>query len=91
VLNSSPSRTDLPGQDWHKAVWSCPTCKDEGIPGRILSLENGNLATVWLNGGISEVALDLLDGPQVGDFVLVHLGVAIATLNPQDVVDDQPP
>jgi hydrogenase assembly chaperone HypC/HupF len=74
-----------------EVVWSCPACKDEGIPGRILSLESGNLASVWMNGGVSEVALDLLDGPQVGDFVLVHLGVAIAALNPQDVVEDRRP
>ena len=69
--------------------WSCPTCKDEGIPARILSLEAGNTAMVWMNGGPSEVALDLLDGPKVGDFILVHLGTAIATLRPEDVTEDE--
>ena len=72
-----------------EVVWSCPTCKDEGIPGRILSLEAGNTAMVWMNGGPSEVALDLLDGPKVGDFILVHVGTAIATLRPEDVVEDE--
>lgn len=80
-----PLRSIAPDGD---VTWSCPTCKDEGIPARILSVESGNIGTVFMNGGTSEVALDLLDGSQAGDFILVHLGTAIAKLNPEDVVEE---
>jgi hydrogenase expression/formation protein HypC len=67
---------------------SCPTCKDEGLPARVLSVDAAtNLATVRMEGGEREVALDLLDDVQVGDFILVHIGTAIARLNPADVIE----
>ena len=78
-------RSIAPGGD---VAWSCPTCKDEGTPARILSLEPDNVAKVWMKGATSEVALDLLDGLQAGDFILVHLDIAIARLNPEDVGAD---
>ncbi|MEP7199999.1 MAG: HypC/HybG/HupF family hydrogenase formation chaperone [Chloroflexota bacterium] len=69
--------------------FSCPACKDEGLPARVLAIdERTRVATAQLNGGESEVALDLLDDVRVGDFVLVHLDTAIAKLNPADVVED---
>ena len=67
---------------------NCPLCSDEGLPARVISVdETSNLATVHLDSGEREVALDLLDGVQTGDFVLVHLDMAIAKLNPADVVN----
>ncbi|MDQ3815334.1 MAG: HypC/HybG/HupF family hydrogenase formation chaperone [Armatimonadota bacterium] len=66
--------------------FDCPTCRDEGLPARVLVVdEAANLATVQMDGGEREVALDLLDGVRVGDYVLVHLAMAIAKLNPADV------
>ena len=65
---------------------SCPLCSDEGLPGRVLTIEN-NTAIVKTASGEQEVALDLVDDVKVGDFVLVHLDTAIAKLNPADVVE----
>ncbi len=68
--------------------FSCPACKDEGVPARVLTIDAAtSVATVYMNGGEAEVALDLLDDVQVGDFILVHLDTAIAKLNPADVVE----
>ena len=67
----------------------CPICRDEALPGRVLSLDSAtNTATVKTSCGESEVALDLVDGVCVGDYLLVHLGTAIAKLNPADILED---
>jgi len=58
----------------------CALCADEGLPGQVIELRPDNLALVKLEAGQQEVALDLLDGVRSGDWVLVHLGVAIARL-----------
>ena len=69
---------------------SCPACKDEGIPARIIAMdESTRMATVQMHNSESEVALDLLDDVQVGDFVLVHLDIAIAKLAAADVIAEQ--
>lgn len=69
--------------------FSCPTCRDEGLPARVLTVdETTNIATVRMDEGESEVALDLLDDVRVGDFVLVHLATAIAKLDAADVVEE---
>ncbi len=70
------------------AHFSCPMCSDEGLPGRVLTIdETNNTAIVKIESGKQEVALDLVDDVKVGDFVLVHLDTAIAKLNPADVVE----
>ena len=69
------------------AHFSCPTCRDEGLPARVLTIDDFNLAMVKTEEGEREVALDLLDDVQIGDFVLVHGATAIAKLNADDVVE----
>ncbi len=67
----------------------CALCADEGLPARVLRVdEMTNLAVAQLENEQREVALDLLDGVQVGDFVLVHLDVAIAKLDAADVMSE---
>ena len=65
----------IPGPDGR-----CALCADEGLPGQVLELHPGLMGWVALEGARQEVALDLLDEVRVGDWVLVHLGVAIARL-----------
>lgn len=73
----------------HESHFSCPTCKDEGLPGRVQSIDSAtNLAIVKMENGENEVALDLLDDVRVGEFILVHIGTAIAKLNPDDVTEE---
>lgn len=69
--------------------FSCPTCKDEGLPARVLSIDAAtNMAIAQLDSGQSEVALDLLSDVRVGDLILVHLDTAIAKLDPADVMEN---
>lgn len=71
----------------HEPHFSCPLCSDEGLPAQVLAVdETLNMARVQLQDGEREIALDLVDGVGVGDFVLVHLDMAIAKLNAADVV-----
>jgi hydrogenase maturation factor len=44
----------------------------------------GRSASVSVRGARAEVALDLVPEARVGDTVLVHAGVALALLRPED-------
>ena len=83
-----PSISLCPKQNIDVAHFSCPTCRDEGLPARVLAInEATNIAAVQMVDVEREVALDLLDDVRDGDFVLVHLDIAIAKLNAADVVE----
>lgn len=52
------------------------------IPGRVLSVNEDNIAVVEVFGARREVYLDLLDEPvNVGDYVIAHAGYAIERLD----------
>lgn len=53
------------------------------IPARIDSLDDtgGERGTVLLDGVRMPVSFALLDAPQVGEYVIVHVGYAIARLD----------
>ncbi|MFH1665024.1 MAG: HypC/HybG/HupF family hydrogenase formation chaperone, partial [Candidatus Omnitrophota bacterium] len=46
------------------------------VPGKITGID-GNMATVEIGGILRSVALDLIDGAAIGEYVLVHAGYAI--------------
>jgi len=54
-----------------------------GIPGVVESI-NGPEAIVDFGGAKRKVRLDLLEGVNVGDYVLVHAGFAIQKLTSED-------
>jgi hydrogenase expression/formation protein HypC len=59
------------------------------IPGKILSIEtihNGlvRMAKVSFGGIIKEASLEMLPTADVGDYVLVHVGVAISKVNEEE-------
>ena len=56
------------------------------IPMRLERVE-GPSGTVNAGGVTSEVRLDLLDAPRVGDYVLVHAGYAIQVLDEQEAAE----
>ncbi|HIE52792.1 MAG TPA: HypC/HybG/HupF family hydrogenase formation chaperone [Armatimonadetes bacterium] len=51
-----------------------------GIPMRVVEI-NGSLATVESGGVRREVSIQLVEGVQVGDYVIVHAGFAISVLD----------
>ncbi|MEK7376600.1 MAG: HypC/HybG/HupF family hydrogenase formation chaperone [Candidatus Margulisiibacteriota bacterium] len=50
------------------------------IPGRVKSI-SGDISEVIFSGLKRKVSLKLLPGVKVGDFVLVHAGFAIQTID----------
>ncbi len=53
------------------------------IPMRVVSI-SGHLAQVEEAGVRREARIDLVDGVAVGDYVIVHAGVAIERLDPHE-------
>jgi len=53
------------------------------VPMIIVNLE-GSTAHAEIDGVSREVSLQLIDDPQVGDYILVHAGFAIEKVDPQE-------
>lgn len=53
------------------------------IPSRIIEINNG-MAVVDVEGVRREASLLLLEHPKVGDYVIVHAGFAIHTIDEED-------
>ena len=72
-----------------KNHFSCPTCKDEGLPARVLRIDETtqNAIALFSGGEQREVSLVLLSEVHVGDYVLVHLDTAIAKLDAAHVIE----
>ena len=51
------------------------------VPACIVALRGGERALVDLGGVRKEVSIALVPGVQVGDYVIVHVGYAIGTLD----------
>ncbi|MCP5039194.1 MAG: HypC/HybG/HupF family hydrogenase formation chaperone [Rhodobacteraceae bacterium] len=51
------------------------------IPAKVLRLRADGLADVELEGVIKEVSLELVDDAKPGDYVIVHVGYALAKLD----------
>ncbi len=54
------------------------------IPARIVELGENDTAIVDLGGVRKDVSLALVDGTQVGDYVIVHVGYALTRLDPSE-------
>lgn len=53
------------------------------IPMEITEI-NGNEAVAVAGGIRKDVRLDLLEGAEIGDFILIHTGYAIEKLDPEE-------
>lgn len=47
-----------------------------GVPMKLKEIK-GNKGVVEINGVVKEINLDLIENPQVGDYLIVHAGFAI--------------
>lgn len=54
------------------------------IPAEIVALHPGERALVSLDGVTKEISVALLDGVAVGDYVVVHVGHALARIDPEE-------
>jgi hydrogenase expression/formation protein HypC len=54
------------------------------IPVRVVELMGADAAIVDLDGIRKEISLALVDGVQVGDYVILHVGYALSRLDPDE-------
>lgn len=54
------------------------------IPARVVALPEPDTALIDLGGVRKRVSLALVDGIAVGDYVIVHVGYALARLDPDE-------
>ena len=54
------------------------------IPALVVELRPNDQAVVNLGGIRKEISVALVDGVQVGDYVIVHVGHAIGTINAEE-------
>jgi hydrogenase expression/formation protein HypC len=52
------------------------------MPTRVIEIDDNELATVELDGVQKKISLALIDGVNVGDYVIVHVGFALQKLDP---------
>jgi hydrogenase expression/formation protein HypC len=52
------------------------------MPTRVIEIDDNGLATVELDGVQKKISLALIDGVEVGDYVIVHVGFALQKLDP---------
>lgn len=55
----------------------CVVCSDAGIPLRVVNLQGDDALCEDEAGNQAVIAVELVDGVQVGDLLLTHGGVAI--------------
>lgn len=54
------------------------------IPAKVVSLRDQDTATIELGGVRKDISLALVDDVHVGDYVIVHVGFALARLDAQE-------
>ena len=54
------------------------------IPALIVELLPDDMARIDLDGVRKEISLSLVEGAQVGDYVIVHVGYALQLLDPEE-------
>ena len=54
------------------------------LPARVVELTDGDNAVVDLGGVRKSISLALVEGTQVGDYVIVHVGYALTRLDPAE-------
>ncbi len=54
------------------------------LPARVVELMGNDLGVIDLGGVRKEVSLALLDDVAVGDYVIIHVGYALAKLDPEE-------
>ncbi len=54
------------------------------LPVRVIEKTAGDGAIVDLGGIRKEISLALVDGVEIGDYVVLHVGYALARLDPEE-------
>ncbi len=54
------------------------------IPAKVVELREGDQAVIDLGGVRKEISLALVEGVEVGDYVIVHVGYALQKVDPEE-------
>jgi hydrogenase expression/formation protein HypC len=54
------------------------------IPARVVEIQDNDQAIVDLGGVRKDVSLALVEGVEIGDYVIVHVGYALTRLDPEE-------
>jgi len=54
------------------------------IPAKVTKLLDSNMAVADVGGIGRQISLALVDGVEVGDYVIVHVGYALSRLDPDE-------
>ncbi|MFO1305900.1 MAG: HypC/HybG/HupF family hydrogenase formation chaperone [Burkholderiales bacterium] len=54
------------------------------IPARVVALPEPDAALVEVDGVRKRISLALVEGVEVGDYVIVHVGYALTRLDPEE-------
>lgn len=54
------------------------------IPAQVVELREGDQAVVDLAGVRKEISLALVEGVNIGDYVIVHVGYALNKIDPEE-------
>jgi hydrogenase expression/formation protein HypC len=54
------------------------------IPAKVVELRADDMGVVDLGGVRKEISFQLVDGVQLGDYVIVHVGFALTRLDPEE-------
>jgi hydrogenase expression/formation protein HypC len=54
------------------------------LPARVVELTGPDTARIDLSGVRKEISIALVDGVEVGDYVIVHVGCALTRLDPAE-------
>lgn len=57
------------------------------VPARIVTLEAGEQAVIDVGGIRKRISVALVDGVAPGDYVIVHVGYALARLDPAEAAE----
>jgi hydrogenase expression/formation protein HypC len=57
-----------------------------GIPAKIIEIEN-DFAKVNIGGVIIRIGVQLIENPQIGDYVIVHTGYALEKINEDEATE----
>ena len=56
------------------------------IPARIVEILGDDMARVSLDGVIKDVSVALIEDPRVGEFVVLHVGYALAKVDEAEAI-----
>ena len=54
------------------------------IPVRVVEILPDEMAKVSLDGVVKTISTALIEGPEVGDYVVLHVGYALSKIDPEE-------